>query len=271
MALNFPSDTSRPYIDPVSGLKYLWNNSIGAWESAIQPPVVITLDAHPPNIDIDGFLWWNLQADADVSQLYIKLDGNWEPVSTNTGDFKAIVFSGPNPPPAPVDGSLWWDSVSGQLYVYYIDGNSSQWVEASPSNTVGVSQAIVSGTIPPYPESGTLWYNTDDDKMYIYLYDPDTGLNQWNALSNGSTFRTKSVSTASVITDPTGNIITFSAVTPPDGYLLCDGSMVSQSDYPNLFDVIGHTYNTGTHDTLFKLPNLDASSIHPNLSYCIKF
>ena len=32
------------------------------------------------------------------------------------------------------DGDLWWDSSdgSGPLYVYYDDGNSSQWVEASP-------------------------------------------------------------------------------------------------------------------------------------------
>ena len=95
VSLISPQIPSRPYVDPSSGLKYLWNNSIGAWESAIQPPVVITQDAHPPNINIDGFLWWNLQASADVSQLYIKLDGNWEPVSTSDTDIKAIVFSGP--------------------------------------------------------------------------------------------------------------------------------------------------------------------------------
>ena len=271
MALNFPSDTSRPYVDPVSGLKYLWNNSIGAWESAIQPPVVITQDAHPPNIDIDGFLWWNLQAASDVSQLYIKLDGNWEPVSTNDTDIKAIVFSGPTPPANPVDGTLWWDSVSGQLYVWYVDQDSSQWVEASPSNTVAYSQVVVSATEPLYPKSGTLWYNLNDDKMYIYLYDPNTGLNQWNSLSNGSTFRSRSVPAGNVTTDPTGNIITFASGTAPDGYLLCDGSMVNIADYQNLFDVIGNTYNTGTHQTKFRLPNLDASSIHPNLSYCIKF
>ena len=40
MALNFPTDTSAPYIDPISGLKYVFNSAVGAWEAAIQPPVV---------------------------------------------------------------------------------------------------------------------------------------------------------------------------------------------------------------------------------------
>ena len=50
MALNFPSDTSQPYFDPISGLKYIYNSSIGAWETAIQPPAVITATAPHPVI-----------------------------------------------------------------------------------------------------------------------------------------------------------------------------------------------------------------------------
>jgi hypothetical protein len=34
------------------------------------------------------------------------------------------------PPASPVVGTLWWDSVGGQLYVWYDDGTSSQWVIA---------------------------------------------------------------------------------------------------------------------------------------------
>tara|TARA_E500000331_G_scaffold331859_1_gene354548 strand:+ start:3138 stop:3548 length:411 start_codon:yes stop_codon:yes gene_type:complete len=30
--------------------------------------------------------------------------------------------------PAPSEGDLWWESDTGALYVYYNDGNSSQWV-----------------------------------------------------------------------------------------------------------------------------------------------
>ena len=34
-------------------------------------------------------------------------------------------------PSTPADGDLWWNSVDGQMYVYYDDGTSSQWVVAN--------------------------------------------------------------------------------------------------------------------------------------------
>ena len=47
----------------------------------------------------------------------------------------AKVFTDPSPPPSPVDGETWWDAEDGKLYIYYDDGNTSQWVEASPATT----------------------------------------------------------------------------------------------------------------------------------------
>ena len=35
------------------------------------------------------------------------------------------------PPTSPVDGKLWWDATSGNLFVFYDDGSSSQWVPAT--------------------------------------------------------------------------------------------------------------------------------------------
>jgi hypothetical protein len=37
------------------------------------------------------------------------------------------------PPQNPGIGELWWDSVGGQLYIYYNDGTSSQWVVTGPA------------------------------------------------------------------------------------------------------------------------------------------
>jgi hypothetical protein len=37
------------------------------------------------------------------------------------------------PPSTPSDGDLWWNEEEGQLKIYYDDGNSSQWVDASAS------------------------------------------------------------------------------------------------------------------------------------------
>lgn len=39
-------------------------------------------------------------------------------------------YTGDTPPSNSTPGASWWDSVSCQLFVYYNDGNSSQWVPA---------------------------------------------------------------------------------------------------------------------------------------------
>jgi hypothetical protein len=46
-------------------------------------------------------------------------------------------LAGPTPPVNVPDNTLWWDSQSGSLFVYYDDGNSKQWVIASPQPDVG--------------------------------------------------------------------------------------------------------------------------------------
>lgn len=55
---------------------------------------------------------------------------------------------------------------------------------------------------------------------------------------------------------PIGCIIPFSGSTIPVGFLLCDGSEVSKTDYADLFDIIGNTYGTATDTSKFKLPDL---------------
>lgn len=124
MTLNFPSDISKPYVDPGSGLKYIFNGAVGAWETALQPPVFIS--DGPPGPELPGF--------------------------------------------------LWWDSEGGSLYIYYDDGNSSQWVEAVPS---AISKnSFVSRSAPTAASSGDTWWNTLERKLYIRVEDAweDIGL-----------------------------------------------------------------------------------------------
>lgn len=54
---------------------------------------------------------------------------------------------------------------------------------------------------------------------------------------------------------PTGFIGEWSADTIPDGWLLCDGSAISRTDYADLFAVIGTTWGEGDGSTTFNLPN----------------
>ena len=43
---------------------------------------------------------------------------------------------GTNPPTNPTPGTFWWNSESGQLFVWYTDADSSQWMQASILGTV---------------------------------------------------------------------------------------------------------------------------------------
>jgi len=57
---------------------------------------------------------------------------------------------------------------------------------------------------------------------------------------------------------PLGSIIPYSvnSLTPPKGFLFCDGSEISRTTYNDLFNVIGTTYGYGDEETTFNLPNL---------------
>lgn len=57
----------------------------------------------------------------------------------------------------------------------------------------------------------------------------------------------------------TGTILWYAGIEIPDGWKLCDGSIVNISDYPELYSIIGDTYNlpSDTFDTTasFRLPS----------------
>ena len=60
-----------------------------------------------------------------------------------------------NPPtsPTPQNGNLWYNSEDGRLYVYYVDANSSQWVDASPDTW---QSTVIPDTTNPAHQAGTL-------------------------------------------------------------------------------------------------------------------
>lgn len=58
-------------------------------------------------------------------------------------------------------------------------------------------------------------------------------------------------------TVPTGAIHGFAGEVAPQGWFLCDGSFKNKTQYRELFELIGHTYNGGVDpaDGTFKLPD----------------
>jgi len=83
------------------------------------------------------------------------------------------------PPSAPSVGALWWDSVGGQLYVWYADANSSQWVIAVNAAAVGIS---VGATPPAAPTVGALWWDAVGAQMYVWFNDGNSS--QWVPTTN---------------------------------------------------------------------------------------
>ena len=72
-----------------------------------------------------------IQADApnDGTQ-YVRKSLAWSPVSVPPGT--AISDT---PPASPQPGQMWWESDTGNLYIWYSDANSSQWVQVNSTGS----------------------------------------------------------------------------------------------------------------------------------------
>lgn len=55
---------------------------------------------------------------------------------------------------------------------------------------------------------------------------------------------------------PVGGLAPFAGTTAPDGWLMCDGSAVSRTDYADLFEAIGDSYGVGDGTSTFNVPDL---------------
>lgn len=58
-----------------------------------------------------------------------------------------------------------------------------------------------------------------------------------------------------------GRIIAFPGNSVPFGFLECDGSAVSRTDYADLFAIVGTSYGAGDGSTTFNLPNLSGKAV----------
>jgi len=84
-------------------------------------------------------------------------------------------------PVSPDNGDLWFDSTSTQLFVYYADTDTSQWVSAMATSAPVVTS---SDTPPTTPVSGDLWFDSSTSQMYVYYNDGSSS--QWVTVTSGS-------------------------------------------------------------------------------------
>lgn len=94
-------------------------------------------------------------------KLYLKKNNGTESIVEIGGGGGASISIGDTAPVSPINGSLWWDSSAGKLKIYYNDGTSSQWVDAS-SNTYGsgaTSSTSIASSSTITPTTSVTQYN----------------------------------------------------------------------------------------------------------------
>jgi len=97
----------------------------------------------------------------DAADNIIRISG----VGNISDDGQVEVPSTVNPPPNPSDGNLWYNADDGRLYVYYNDGNSTQWVDASPDGW-NIQEAI-GGFVKKAGDNMTGDLTFDTDKITL--------------------------------------------------------------------------------------------------------
>ena len=58
------------------------------------------------------------------------------------------------------------------------------------------------------------------------------------------------------VLSPPGSVIAYMGTVAPNGWLICDGSLVSRAQYPSLFGIIGTSCGAGDGATTFNLPDM---------------
>ena len=104
------------------------------------------------------------------------VDGTTVDISI-AGGGGASVEVGTSAPSSPSEGDLWYNSTLGRTFVYYNDGSSAQWVDASPFTPSNNTSVVVSSSAPTSPDDGQLWYNTTLARTFIYYNDGTSS--QW--------------------------------------------------------------------------------------------
>ena len=84
-----------------------------------------------------------------------------------TGGGASVTISD-TPPASPTAGNLWWESDTGNLYIFYNDGNSSQWVLAVPAVSASALNAVTYTPQTLTTDVGTTMGQCSQSRTNIY-------------------------------------------------------------------------------------------------------
>lgn len=112
---------------------------------------------------------------------------------------------------------------------------------------VGTGKPLPSG----YPLGAVLWYPAGGYFVRSLVAD-----NTESDLTDTTKWAKITISAEDLLQAvPTGSVQPYAGASIPTGWLLCDGSAVSRTDYAALFAAIGTLYGTGDGSTTFNLPD----------------
>ena len=162
----------------------------------------------------------------------------------------ASVTTSDTAPSNPSEGDLWYDTTELTTYVYYNDGNSSQWVNASPN---GMSASLnISDTAPTNPSDGDLWFDSTTLKTFVYYNDGSSS--QWVTLvpttgGTGGGVTTYADTATMVAESPDAGSLGY--VTANNNLYLYNGSGWSKVDTTNSAPVINSVQDASANTTPF--------------------
>lgn len=170
-----------------------------------------------------------------------------------------------------VTSKLIVTDANGTTQTNILDGYNPTITTSRTGNTTTITTTDINGTTDTeiydgidltggVPTDGIIgWAGTDAD--IPNGYEATTELQE--KLVSGTNIKT--INNNSILgsgninitgSSPVGSITMFAGSTAPSGYLICDGSAISRTDYADLFTVLGTNYGTGDGSTTFNLPNL---------------
>lgn len=131
----------------------------------------------------------------------------------------------------PYETQNWWQHRADQALRHIFEAGIPVW----DANTLyTANRSIVQSS------DGTLWRALIDNTGQ----DPLLTSGTWGTLFQPNKYV------------PPGAIMAFPTITPPDGWLVCDGAAISRTAYPDLFALIGTTWGVGDGVTTFNKPDL---------------
>lgn len=167
--------------------------------------------------------------------------------------------------------------IGGHVGITFYDINTSVISSVTSTDigqpTVGFFTNAVTAVVPSNCASaqlfftvtqfGTIMSGTSDfhiDNAILAPVNFYSGYFQGQGLTVGGPDRSNNLATTQYVdnTVPAGIIAMYGNGSPPSGWMNCDGSAVSRSDFAALYAAIGVAFGAGDGLTTFNLPNLTA-------------